>query len=88
MPLRSTLGKEDHMLPGILDAPDEATADLIARLVRSRTGGRIRGLCISFDGNRLIINGETSSYYDKQLASHAALESSQTFVVQNDLVVG
>jgi hypothetical protein len=75
------------MAVGTLTAPRHSVADQIEHVVRSRTGGRIRGLSVSVRGDRVVINGETSSFYDKQLASHAALESVDTLLVQNDLVV-
>ncbi|MDZ4684202.1 MAG: hypothetical protein SH850_03880 [Planctomycetaceae bacterium] len=76
------------MAIGTLSAPRPSVEDRIAQVVRTRTGGRIRGLCICIQGNRLVISGESSTFYDKQLASHAALESVEAFIVQNDLIVG
>lgn len=75
------------MPTGTLDAPRTSTENLVTKVVRSRTGGRIRRLSVCIQGDRLVISGETSTFYDKQLASHAALESAQTFIVQNDLIV-
>lgn len=72
---------------GTLDAPRPSTEALVADIVRSRTGGRIRRLSVCIQGNRLVISGETSTFYDKQLASHAALESARALIVQNDLIV-
>jgi hypothetical protein len=72
---------------GTLTAPRTSTEALVADVVRSRTGGRIRRLSVCIQGNRLVINGETSTFYDKQLASHAALESAEALIVQNDLIV-
>jgi hypothetical protein len=75
------------MPPGTLSAPRSSTEMLVADTVRSRTGGRIRQLRVCIQGDRLVISGETSTFYDKQLASHAALESTQALIVQNDLIV-
>jgi hypothetical protein len=71
-----------------LTPPRSSTEDLVTAVVRSRTGGRIRRLTVCIQGDRLVINGQSTSFYDKQLATHAALESARTFIVQNDLVVG
>lgn len=60
----------------------------IRQTVENRTSGRIRELSISVDGTRLIISGRTSTYYSKQLATHAALDVAQQLVIQNDVVVG
>uniref|UniRef100_A0A7C2JZT8 BON domain-containing protein n=1 Tax=Schlesneria paludicola TaxID=360056 RepID=A0A7C2JZT8_9PLAN len=75
------------MVVGTVTAPRQSVADQIERVVRSRTGGRIRDLRVSVRGDRVVISGETSTFYDKQLASHAALQSVDSLLVQNDLVV-
>jgi len=59
----------------------------IRQLVENRTSGRIRGLCVSVEGPRLVISGQTSTYYSKQLATHAALDLALQLVIQNDVVV-
>ncbi|HEV8004254.1 MAG TPA: hypothetical protein VGP63_30595 [Planctomycetaceae bacterium] len=67
----------------------ETLADQIARLVQSKTGGRIDGLTVSVAGNGVIISGRTTTYYLKQLATHAALDFAGRFsTLTNDIVVG
>lgn len=54
-----------------------AAEDLIARVertVRCRTGGRIRDLRVEVQGGEVILSGFASTYYVKQLATHAALD--------------
>jgi hypothetical protein len=66
----------------------ESLADQIARLVQSKTGGRIAGLTVSVAGTDVIISGRTTTYYLKQLATHAALDLTGTFAtLTNDIVV-
>lgn len=63
-------------------------ADHIARLVLSRTGGRIHDLLVEVSDRDVIISGRTSSYYVKQLATHAALDLADQFAtLTNDIVV-
>ena len=67
--------------------PRESLADRIDRVVRSCTGGKIRGLKveISDDGIRLI--GTCLTFYSKQLAQHAAMALSAGLPVTNDIAV-
>lgn len=62
--------------------------EMIRQLVDSRTGGRIHGLQVLVEGSRIVISGRATTYYSKQLATHAALDVAETLVIQNDVVVG
>lgn len=57
----------------------------IEQVVLSRTSGRIRGLRVKVLDGTAVISGRTSSYYSKQLATHAALEEVDS--VQNEVEV-
>lgn len=70
------------------DCDNADQVEQIRQLVESRTSGRIRGLNISVEGPRLVISGQTSTYYSKQLATHAALDLALQLVIQNDVIVG
>ena len=66
----------------------ESLEDQIMRLVQSRTGGRIDSLNVVVSGGEVIISGRTSTYYLKQLATHAALDLSGQFTgLTNDIAV-
>jgi hypothetical protein len=66
----------------------ESLADKIARLVQSRTGGRIYGLHVEVAGTDVTISGRTTTYYVKQLATHAALDLAGQFAtLTNDIAV-
>jgi hypothetical protein len=46
----------------------------IERIVRCRTGGRIRDLRVELQDGDVVLSGSASTYYAKQLATHAALD--------------
>lgn len=60
----------------------------LRQLVSSRINGRIRGLHIAVNGDVLVISGRASSYYSKQLATHAVLDVANSRVIQNEVIVG
>ncbi len=74
--------------PPELEDQDLSSEEHIRQLVASRTTGRIRDLQISVIGSRLVISGYTSTYYCKQLATHAALDATDALVIQNEVIVG
>jgi hypothetical protein len=45
----------------------------LERLVHGRTGSRIRDLHVEVLDEEVVLTGRASSYYAKQLATHAAL---------------
>jgi hypothetical protein len=56
--------------------------------VQSRTGGRIRGLSVVVIDRDVIISGRTTTYYLKQLATHAALDLTGQFAtLTNEIAV-
>ena len=66
------------------------TDDLIARverIVRCRTGGRIRDLRVEVQGGDVIISGIACTYYAKQLATHAALGEFDDRTLSNEIEV-
>ena len=66
----------------------ESLEDQIMRLVQSRTGGRIHSLNVVVSRGEVIISGRTSTYYLKQLATHAALDLAGQFTgLTNDIAV-
>jgi hypothetical protein len=56
-----------------LDSPVDDLVARVERIVRCRTGGRIRDLRVEVQGGDVIISGIACTYYAKQLATHAAL---------------
>ena len=61
--------------------------DRVERLVRQRTSGLIRGLRVEILPGEVVISGRASTYYAKQLATHAALDVCDRFTLTNDIEV-
>jgi len=61
--------------------------DQVEQAVQVRTGGRIRDLQIRLSEGRVIVSGRTSTYYLKQLATHAIRDAVDDLSVQNDVDV-
>ena len=55
-------------------AIDNGLVSRIERIVRCRTGGRIRDLRVDVTDLNVVISGVASTYYAKQLVTHAALD--------------
>ena len=55
--------------------------------VRERTNGKIDALQIESQGGTIILLGNTSTYYFKQLAQQAAMEIAYSCSIQNQIVV-
>jgi hypothetical protein len=76
------------MVVSIRSGATESLESQITRLVQSRTGGRIRGLSVVVIDRDVIISGRTTTYYLKQLATHAALDLTGQFAsLTNDIAV-
>ena len=52
-----------------------ALAQTIERQIHERTRGRLRGIRVAVKDNRVTVHGVSPTYYIKQLAIHALLES-------------
>lgn len=65
----------------------QAVLDRVERLVRQRTSGLVRGLRVEVLPGEVVITGRASTYYAKQLATHAALEACEDFTLTNDIEV-
>ncbi len=59
----------------------------VEQAILSRTGGRVRGLRIHYVDGCVIISGRTSTYYNKQLVTHAAMEVADDALVMNEVEV-
>lgn len=65
----------------------QALVDRVERLVRQRTSGLIRGLRVEMLAEEVVLYGRTSTYYAKQLATHAALDALDNNGLVNDIEV-
>lgn len=68
--------------------PGPELLELVEQAVHARTGGCIRGLRVSVNEKCVIISGRTSTYYNKQLVTHAILDAVDGMTVQNEVEVG
>jgi len=81
--------KEDSLMSAAtLDAFPQSLAEKIETAVQVRTGGRIRGLQVRVAEGAIVISGRVSTYYTKQLVTHAAMEAGDELLVNNEVVVG
>jgi hypothetical protein len=64
--------------------------DLVARverIIRCRTGGRVHDLRVDADDSSVVLSGVCSTYYAKQLATHAALDELGGHTLTNEIEV-
>jgi hypothetical protein len=66
------------------DAPE--IEQLEAR-VRSRLSGRVRDFQVLGQDNGLVLKGHTRTYYAKQLAQHAVMDSTEIPILANEIEV-
>jgi hypothetical protein len=59
----------------------------IRQRIESRLAGRVRNLAVRIIGRTIILEGQCSTYYSKQLAQHAALGVIQDEQLENAIVV-
>ena len=62
-------------------------AESIAQVVRSRTGGQIRGLKVEVRSDGVRLQGRCASFYCKQLAQHVAMGLAGDAALSNDIEV-
>lgn len=62
-------------------------AERITQSVHNRTGGTILDLRVSVQEGEVLISGRTSTYYNKQIATHAALSLLQDVRLINNIEV-
>ena len=71
----------------VIDVSPREIAETVERYVRLRTGGTIRGLHVEVEDGEVVLTGRTSTYYNKQLATHAALDAAEDLSLINDIKV-
>jgi hypothetical protein len=55
--------------------------------VQGRLGGRVRFLQVLFRGQGIVLKGRAHSYYIKQLAQHAVMQTSDYPILANEIEV-
>ncbi len=81
-----------HLPPDVIAVDHESLlidydADFIERLVRKRTGVMIRELQAKVHNGDVLLTGRTTTYYTKQLATHAVLDAVKSVNLTNDIEV-
>jgi hypothetical protein len=72
----------------LLQATDAGTlAKELARNIRARTGQRVRDLSVEVQVDVIVLRGETTSWYVKQLAQHSVFAVLPRVGVRNAIVV-
>lgn len=66
------------------DKSSELT-ELVERVIRNRTGGQIRELRVDVFNGEVVLSGRTTTYYIKQLATHAALDAVEKEIIGRDM---
>ena len=61
--------------------------DQVEQAILAKTGGRIHELQIRLESGCLIVSGRTSSYYNKQLVTHAIRGAVDDMTLQNEVEV-
>ena len=69
------------------DAMTEPSAEQLEALVQRRLRGQVRDLRLLVGDQGLILQGQTSTYYAKQLAQHAAMEITGLTILANEIEV-
>ena len=75
------------MSTAVFDPLPQSLAEKIEQAVQLRTGGRIRGLQVRVSNSAIVISGRASSYYNKQLVTHAVMDACNDLVVANEVEV-
>jgi hypothetical protein len=71
----------------MLLSPSPQLLDELERHIAVRTGRRIRNLAIEMHEEQVILRGQTTSYYIKQLAQHGLRELLPHVRLDNTIVV-
>jgi len=67
--------------------PTQTADDCLETLMQRRLGNRVRDLRVLRLPAGLIIQGRTTTYYAKQLATHAAMEFADEPIAANEIEV-
>jgi hypothetical protein len=69
------------------NVPDTVFLAAVDEVITHRTRGKIRGLHITMDGDVFVLQGYASTYYMKQIATHAAIDVNAV-PYRNEISVG
>ncbi len=66
---------------------EDSTKPSVEQLVQQRLQGYVRDLRLLVGDQGIILQGQTSTYYDKQLAQHAVREIVGMVILVNEIEV-
>lgn len=64
-----------------------ASAAQLEETVKCRLNGRVRAFQLIVESQGLVLRGRTRTYYAKQLAQHAVMETCTVRILANDIEV-
>ena len=64
------------MNPQLCVDPRQVLRESVEQLVRTRIGSLVRGLRVDVQNQDVVLSGRASTFYAKQLATHAAMSHS------------
>jgi hypothetical protein len=70
-----------------MSVPSSSLQDQLENQVHQRTGRRVRNLAIELRPERVILRGQVTSYYIKQLAQHGICDLFPDLSLENSIVV-
>jgi len=77
-----------ELLPGTPVGHDSLPSEAdLRRSIESRTYRQVSNLCVKRSGTRVTLRGCSSTYYVKQLATHAVLDLVPHADVENEITV-
>ncbi|GAB4158503.1 MAG: hypothetical protein Tsb009_35720 [Planctomycetaceae bacterium] len=59
----------------------------LEHFIQSRTNGMVRNLSVDIFDGQVVISGRTTTYYTKQLATHAVIDSLNDMELSNNIEV-
>ena len=74
-------------VPANRPAPQPSLEDIIRERIEGRLHGRIRNLKVRAGTDVVVLEGQCSTYYTKQLAQHAAMGILEDEQLENAIVV-
>jgi hypothetical protein len=73
--------------PAALSDLPSTTGDVLQRVIAATTHGQVRDLSVSCGQQTIVLRGTCSSYYSKQLATKAVIDTDPGRPLRNELVV-
>lgn len=73
--------------PYLTEPKSPDVAEQIKQVIRARTGDSVYALQVEVDSGSIILNGRTTTYYNKQLATHAAQSAAGGRLLSNEIEV-